>query len=298
MSSYIDLHMHSVVSGDGEFSAKQLVERAKKVGLKYMAISDHDCVSSIADGLKYAKQEGIVLIPAVEICTEMNDGTELHVLGYNIDFNDFRFIEREKKVSNIFLNCTDDLIKTCLNAGFKFEKENVLKKSINGYVTEEMIGETILEDSRNDDDPRLLDYRNNGPKSDNPGFNFYKQFCCQGQECYTPLPDINMNIKDVSELIHSTNGFMVLAHPAHNIKKDLSKLEEIYSYGLDGIEVFSSYHTKEDIEFYNAQADRLNFIKTVGSDFHGRCKPSIEMGSIDCNEDEILKGLKKFVCID
>ena len=295
MSSIIDLHMHSIVSGDGEFTPLQLVERAKKVGLKYMAIADHDCVSSISDGLKYAKDNGIVLIPAIEISSVMNDGTDLHILGYNIDYNNQKFIDREKRISDIYLNCTDDLINSCLKAGFKFEKENVLKKSINGYVTEEMIGETILEDSRNDEDPRLLDYRNNGPKTDNPGFNFYKQFCCQGQECYTPLPDVNMNIKDVSELIHSTGGFMVLAHPGHNIKQSLDKLEEIYSYGLDGIEVFSSYHNKEDIDFYNKQADRLNLIKTVGSDFHGRCKPAIEMGSIDCNEEEVLLGLRKFI---
>ena len=38
---------------------------------------------------------------------------------------------------------------------------------------------------------------------------------------------------------------------------------------------------------------KYNLIKTLGSDFHGKTKPSIKLGGVDCqnSEDEIYKTL-------
>ena len=40
MEKYIDLHMHSKYSDDGEFTPTQLVEQCHKAGIKVMAIAD------------------------------------------------------------------------------------------------------------------------------------------------------------------------------------------------------------------------------------------------------------------
>ena len=295
--SYIDLHMHSIKSNDGEFTAKQLVERAHRLNIKYMTISDHDGVSSNEEGLYYAKQYGITFIPGCEISAVTDDGTAIHVLGLNIDYRDYRFIERENKIKEICRQNSHTFMDAALNHGFIFNKEEVLVKANDGVVTEEMIGETIINDHRNNNDERLMEYRKGGSKSDNPGFNFYKEFYGQGKPCYVELPNVNLSLKETSKLIHSTGGIMVLAHPAYNIKRDIDKLMNIYSYGLDGIEVYSSYHNKDDIEFYLEQTNKLNLIKTVGSDFHGKCKPVIEMGSVNCDEEDILNGLRKYINI-
>ena len=295
--STIDLHIHSIKSNDGEFTSKQLLERAHRLNMRMITISDHDGVSAIDEGLYYADKYGIKLIPGCEISARTDDGTDIHVLGLNINHRDKRFIERENKIKEICRKNSDTFMNAALNYGFKFDKEVVLNKANDGVVTEEMIGETIINDSRNDNDERLLEYRKGGSKADNPGFNFYKEFYGQGKPCYVTLPDVCLSLKETSELIHSTGGIMVLAHPAYNIKRDLSKLEQIYSYGLDGIEVYSSYHSKEDIEFYFEQTKRLDLIRTVGSDFHGKCKPAIEMGSVDCDENEIIENLRKKIKI-
>lgn len=290
----IDLHMHSIASPDGEFTGKQLVKQAKDAGLKIMAVADHDGVSMVEETMHYAKLNNIICIPAIEISAEMEDGTGLHILGYNIDYKDPRLVEREKYVKSLYVKYSDAYMNKALDAGFKFDKKEVLKVAVDGIVTEEMIGEAILADSRNDNDSRLLEYRPGGNKADNPGFNFYKEFCRQGAICYVKSEGVNMPLAKASEIIHSSGGFMVLAHPGHNIKHDIAKLEKIVSCGLDGIEVFSSYHSKEDTEFYYKQAKRLDLIQTVGSDYHGKCKPAIQMGSIDYFEEEIVKSLKKY----
>ena len=45
MEKFIDLHMHSLYSDDGEFTPTQLVEKCYDAGIRIMAIADHKCKS-------------------------------------------------------------------------------------------------------------------------------------------------------------------------------------------------------------------------------------------------------------
>ncbi|RLE03200.1 MAG: hypothetical protein DRJ11_05045, partial [Candidatus Aminicenantes bacterium] len=46
MSDQVDLHIHSNKSSDGEFSPTELVRMAQQVGLRAIAIADHDTVAA------------------------------------------------------------------------------------------------------------------------------------------------------------------------------------------------------------------------------------------------------------
>ena len=59
---YIDLHMHSRYSDDGEFTPEQLVEECQAAGLRIMAITDHNCAKANAAGERAAAQAGIEYI--------------------------------------------------------------------------------------------------------------------------------------------------------------------------------------------------------------------------------------------
>ncbi|MFW6263887.1 MAG: PHP domain-containing protein, partial [Thermotogota bacterium] len=87
--------------------------------------------------------------------------------------------------------------------------------------------------------------------------------------------------KRAIELIHKAGGIAVMAHP-YQTKLDgeaLDKLvRELVSYGLDGIEVFYSQHTPEQIAQYADYAAKYKLIATAGSDFHGSNKPEIHLG--------------------
>ena len=79
MEKYIDLHMHSKYSDDGEFTPTQLVEQCHKAGIKVMAIADHNSVKAIDEAKEAAAKLNIKYIPSVEIdCTYK--GINLHVL--------------------------------------------------------------------------------------------------------------------------------------------------------------------------------------------------------------------------
>ena len=64
--SYIDLHMHSMYSDDGEFTPTQLVDMCHEAGVRIMAIADHNFVKA----KQRCDELNMEYIPAIEIdCT-------------------------------------------------------------------------------------------------------------------------------------------------------------------------------------------------------------------------------------
>ena len=67
------------------------------------------------------------------------------------------------------------------------------------------------------------------------------------------------------------------------IKDDtLELLDEIAKVGIDGIEVFCSYHDKETARYFYNQAIKRSLAITCGSDYHGKTKPSVKLGETGC----------------
>jgi len=85
----IDLHVHSTAS-DGVLSPRQLVKKAKGLGLSALGIADHDSISGISEALLAGKQFGVEIVPAVELsCYWLEKNRkEFHILGYFIDYHD------------------------------------------------------------------------------------------------------------------------------------------------------------------------------------------------------------------
>ena len=79
----VDLHAHTTAS-DGSLSPAMLVSRASRLALKVIAITDHDTVAGVAEGLAAGQAAGVEVIPGVEINTDV-PGAEVHVLGYFVD---------------------------------------------------------------------------------------------------------------------------------------------------------------------------------------------------------------------
>lgn len=78
----VNLHVHSTFS-DGTVEITELVEQAKKKGMKYIAISDHNTLNGYLQ-TDISKEE--IVIPAIEF--DCWYGTVfLHMLGYGIDVN-------------------------------------------------------------------------------------------------------------------------------------------------------------------------------------------------------------------
>src|ERR1700680_206872 len=80
MANYIDLHTHSTAS-DGIYAPTELLRRAKDIGLRVLALTDHDTTGGLEEAAKAAAELDIDFIPGIEINTDVSGG-EVHVLGY------------------------------------------------------------------------------------------------------------------------------------------------------------------------------------------------------------------------
>ena len=83
-SNYIDLHTHSTAS-DGIYSPTELLHKAQEVGLRILALTDHDTTDGLEEAMQAAQTLNMDLISGIEINTDVGGG-EVHVLGYFLEF--------------------------------------------------------------------------------------------------------------------------------------------------------------------------------------------------------------------
>lgn len=263
---YIDMHAHSIYS-DGQLEVDELIKLAIKNNVGILSITDHDTLlgnKNISD--YYRKSNDIMIINGIELSAKVDKG-RMHILGYDYDINNYELNNKmdELKVNSIYaiMACINQL-RIDYNIVFS-EKE--IKDIINrkGNIGRPLVARLLVKygyaDSVEDAFQKYLNPAYNKTRKTNKGINY--------EECI--------------RLIKEANGISVLAHPNQLLLNDTeleNKLKKLISCGLDGIEVYHSGHSKEEVEKYLYLADKYNLLISGGSDFHGiDVKPDIELGS-------------------
>ena len=291
-NTFIDLHLHSYYSDDGEFSPSELMKRCHARGITIVAIADHNSIKAVEEAKKEANKYHIHYISAIEIdCTYR--GINLHVLGYGIDGKDKAFHDLEENILHQERASSTKKLELTNRLGFDIKQEQLDELSNSGVYTGEMFAEVLLNDSRYEEHELLQPYRPGGNRSDNPYVNFYWDFYSQGKPCYTEI--IYPTMEEVIKMIAGSGGVSVLAHPGNNLKGNFEILEEMIEAGIQGVEAFSSYHDRETAEYFLQKGRERKLLVTCGSDFHGKTKPSIQIGETGCslNPLEIQEELVK-----
>ena len=86
----MDLHCHSTMS-DGTYSPAAIIRMAAKAGIDILALTDHDTMSGVPEAMQAGEEQGILVLPAVELDTE--SPFELHILGLDVNPNDSALCE-------------------------------------------------------------------------------------------------------------------------------------------------------------------------------------------------------------
>lgn len=80
-----DLHGHTLHS-DGRATPDEYVEFRRSLGMKAIAIADHDVLAGVRQGAIAAERAGMLFIPALEVTAHIHYGTsaeeQFHVLAY------------------------------------------------------------------------------------------------------------------------------------------------------------------------------------------------------------------------
>ena len=91
-----------------------------------------------------------------------------------------------------------------------------------------------------------------------------------------------LSVEDAAELIRSAGGKPVIAHPRQyklTPERFTELMERARACGVAGLECYYSGYDAQTVAQYLAAAEQYGFCPTAGSDWHGKNKPHIHLGS-------------------
>ncbi len=243
--------MHSTFS-DGTFTPEQLVELGKSIGLKAMALTDHDTTGGVARFMAAAALVGIHTLSGVEVSADPPAGT-MHVIGYGVNPDDPSLIEHLKWIREGRDARNSEILHKLNQLGLRITMEDVKKFAREDVVARPHFAQVMIEKGYVRDKKEA-----------------FEKYLARGKSAYSERRRLAPD--SVMSLIRNAGGVPVLAHPFSlkvgkaELKNVLGKLKDA---GLMGIECYYPEHTPEMQQEYLKLARELELIATGGSDFHG-----------------------------
>jgi predicted metal-dependent phosphoesterase TrpH len=244
----VDLHVHTSVS-DGKYTPEEIVKKAAGLGLKYLAICDHDTVDGITPALEAAKSyPGLRIIPGVEMST-LAVGSEVHMLGYFIDYNDPVFKKLLSELSDSRIGRAQAIVDKLNELGIKIEWARVQELAGDGTIGRPHIANAMLEKGYVSTFKEAFD-----------------KYIAQGGPAYVERSKIAP--AEAVKIIIKAGGLPVLAHP-FTVNEPEKLIKELKEAGLAGIEVYYDNYSPEEKKTLFKLAAKYNLIAAGGSDYHG-----------------------------
>jgi len=262
----VDLHVHTSYS-DGVFPPERVVQEALRLGLKAVAITDHDCVDGIEPSIDAARDTSLEIIPGVEISSVKKD-TEIHILGYFIDWRETALVKKLREIRENRVERIIEMLDRLKEHGVEISLDKVLAKITTGSVGRMHLARVMVEQN-------VV-----GTLAET-----FEKYIGDDKPCYAPHKRVDY--RDAIKLIRNAGGVPVLAHPG-----TMGKDEYIPDYvkaGLRGIEVFHTRHRPGVSDAYTALSKKYGLLVTGGSDCHGTGKNEILMGKVEVGYDIVEK---------
>ncbi|MFQ6082035.1 MAG: PHP domain-containing protein [Candidatus Aminicenantia bacterium] len=287
---YIDLHIHSNKSSDGDFSPSQICHLAKEKNLKAISIADHDTLDAYPEAIFASQKEGLEVIPNIELTTSFQT-REFHLLLPFINWTKKEIYEILEKVNQKKEDEAKKRVGALQQLGFDITWEEV-KKSTKSHPPLGVVIAKVLLDKEEKKKNSLLRKYFEGENRFFAPYKFYQDYFTKNKPAYFPKEQID--IRQAIKTGKQFQGVPVLAHPgAYFQRADENDILQLKKEGLEGLEVYTSYHTPEQVKFYLALARKLDLVPTAGSDFHGGIKPHITLGALKDGEYWMIEELKK-----
>ena len=245
----VDLHMHSPVS-DGHWTAETLPPAAQALGIRVLALTDHDDTAGVAGMTVAAAAYGIHVIPAVEVSTHF-EGSGFHLLLYGVDINN----------------------------------PDLRAKFDNGRAFYDwMVGRTVEELARQG---KPLDPERSPQIAATGGRKLYHLVAALIEQGYAPNMNTAFGLcmaagasyawsvpfAEAVALGHGAGGVAVIAHPGRAepgfTPTTRAHLDGMVAIGLDGVEAYHPYHRPADVTFFLQYAEERGLLVSCGSDTHG-----------------------------
>ena len=263
----IDLHIHSNAS-DGSYSPSEIVQMSDRMGLKAIAITDHDTI----DGSRSALESGIPstmnFVTGVEISTGVPSfcqaSSSIHMLGYFIRLDDINLSQTLDNLQKARKARTPQILQKLNDLGIDICEDDIkalVGDSLPGrpHIAEILLTKKVVHTFQEAFDKYL------------------------GRNKAAYVEKYRLEPETAIQSILNAGGIPVLAHP-YLLKLDNGQdLESLVAYlkelGLMGIEVIYPEHNLQNMQLYSRIAKKFDLLITGGTDFHGDYKPGIQLGT-------------------
>ncbi|MHB8095363.1 MAG: PHP domain-containing protein [Candidatus Aminicenantales bacterium] len=290
MNDFVDFHIHSSWSCDGDHSPEELVRFAREKGFRAISIADHDTVSAYPAVIEDGRRDGIEIIPGIEVTTLYGE-REFHLLLPFVDWGSEALASIISRMTESRMAEARERVEKLRNAGVELTWDEVWEKSRSCPPLGVKIAQILLEKPESGKDPALGKYYEEENKLFGP-YIFYRDYFMEGKPAYVPKKHIPL--LEVLAAAPRTGGVPVLSHPGayfqNTTREDLRALKE---RGLAGLEVYTFYHTPEQVASYKRMAVEFDLVPTAGSDFHGKIKPHVAFGALKEGRYWMVEELRK-----
>ncbi len=262
MIQRVDLHTHTCAS-DGTDTPAQLVENARKAGLAAVAITDHDTLSGLDEAQRTAAQfNDIEFVRGVEVSTGTDQG-EMHIVGLWVP-KDCEPLENALAAMRARRGERNQrILEKLATLDIHLTMEDVLREAGGESVGRPHIARALITKGY--------------VKTITEAFDKYL-----GSTGKAYLPKDVMNPEEAVSVMSHIGCSVFIAHPMLKpyppgwIDEFVKRL---LPFGLCGIEAWHSEHTEADSRAVIALARRFHLCVSGGSDYHGKNKPRIQLGT-------------------
>lgn len=283
----IDLHVHTNYS-DGTWNLKELLIKAQESNVSILSITDHDTVKAYKELNEndYSKLYSGKIITGGEFNALFNNA-KIELLGY-----DFDVIKMDRFCENTY---SKEKVTPDLNKEFKLMMDGCHKNNVK------------VDDIKYDQSmgwpidyifPSIKKYEENKKLFTEREWNDIDHFfrCCTCNidfPLYIDFSDHIPNAKIVSDAIRKAGGKVFLAHLfTYPLRDYIKYLDELKKENIiDGIEVYHSSFTKEEMQMLEKYCKDNKLYMSGGSDCHGDKKPDRKIGvgynNLNISEDII-----------
>lgn len=268
----IDFHVHSSAS-DGTCAPAEIAEAGARGSFAAVALTDHDNIDGVAEFAAAGERCGVRTVAGVELSVEPGEGFDrFHLLGLGVDHESPALRTLLRKVLDGRNARNAQIVENFRRLGIEMGGE------IRSYAHGEVLARPHFA-------RWLVDH--GLAKSVSEAFDIYLlPSSPAATRCYEER--LRPSQEEAFEAVHAAGGIAVMAHPKYwrrewkacgcDFAAARRGLEEVKERGLDALEsLYEANRPEENVEF-TRMADSLGLLKTAGSDFHGKNKPSISLG--------------------
>lgn len=262
MNMIYDLHSHSTAS-DGTLTPTQLVQRAHEVGVKVLALTDHDSTEGITEAQQAASTLGLKLVAGAEISVTWM-GRTIHVVALGINPHSSSLQQGLNKLVEFRNWRAKEIGRKLEKAGIDGAYEAAMSLSNGTLISRTHFARFLVEQGKAKDMRAV-----------------FRHYLVKGKPGHVHGEWASLD--EAVGWIHEAGGQAVIAHPARYrmTRTKLRKLiRDFRDAGGEALEVVSGSHSVDEAFTMAAHAKDYELLSSAGSDFHSPEHSWTELGRL------------------